>query len=785
MWSRNLQKFRNGNFIAKASLHHKSQPVTAAATPSEHLQSQSDISTLKVGDNVHGFYVSNIESVPEFNITAVQLKHNVTEAHYLHLHRNDSNNVFAISFRTTPLDSTGLPHILEHLVLCGSEQFPVRDPFFKMLNRSLATLMNAFTGSDCTMYPFSTQNQTDYHNLQKIYLDAVFRPNLDRLDFMQEGWRLENQDPSDVTTDLTIKGIVYNEMKGVFAENENILGQKLQNLILPDHTYGVISGGDPLHIPSLTYEDLKEFHKRHYHPSNSKIFSYGNFPLLPTLEYLHTSYLQHFKYKPPAFSFVPNQPRWNKPYRESIVCRFDPFGGPFEKQNVLSISLVMSEITNIYDTFSLNFLSELLVRGPNAAFYKTMIEPNFSGGFIQSTGYDMQMTDGVFTVGLQGLQKQDFEKVIDIYEKTVDDVILNGFDQKHVESVLHQYELGLKHEASNFGLRLFFGIMPTWNHNGEVMSALKCNMLLSRLKSDLSLDPKFLQRLVKKYFKDNNHKLILTMSPDKNFEKNQASAEKALIFEKTKNLTPQQKKEVYEKGLELQKQQNTPTNTEKLPTLNMGDINPEVERIVHEEFRTGPVTTHVNTVNSNGIVYFKGVLNTSELSPEQQMLIPLLCYVINKLGTDKLNHREFDNLMNRKTSGLNLSVHLAESLFQLNSYEPGILISSYCLEKDIETMWDLWKQIFMLSKLTDVSRFKMLLQLYISNLTHGLADSGHIYAMQAAAGLVSGAAYQTDLLNGMQHISYMKRLEKTSSYEPLLQEIYNISRILFDKTKLR
>ncbi|CAH1980295.1 unnamed protein product [Acanthoscelides obtectus] len=745
----------------------------------------SDVQLFKEGQEYHGFLVKSIEDISEFRITAVLMQHEKTKAQYLHLFRNDTNNTFSVNFRTTPMNSSGQPHILEHTVLCGSELYPVRDPFFKMLSRSLATFMNAMTGPDLTMYPFSSQNYSDFRNLQRIYLDAVFRPLLKEPDFRQEGWRLEHTDPQDIKSSIMIKGVVYNEMKGVFSENENIIGQRIQCAILPDHTYGVISGGDPKEIPNLSYSDLVKFHKEHYHPSNARFYSYGNFPLLPSLEYINNEYLCKYAYSPMSHTQVPHQKRWTEPKKEHITCRYDSMGDVIEKQNTVTISLLLSSNTNVYETFLMQFLTELLIKGPNSPFYKSMIEPNFSGGFTPSTGFDTQPKDCIFTIGLQGVKNDDFDKVVKIYEDTVASIVENGFESQHIESVLHRFELSVKHETSNFGLHLLFGLTPTWNHTEDIVNSLKVNEMIDSLKMHLKNDPKYLQQQVEKYFKNNTHKLILTMSADKSFEEKLAKEEKQLIKKKTKKLSDVDKKSIFDKNQELLKIMQEPAKTELLPTLTIDDISDSVERVDKVQVTLNHVPTQINRVNSNGIVYFKAILNTNELSPEQQMMLPLFCYVISKLGTDKMNFREFDSLVNRKTAGLSFQNHIGESLFHLHTYEPGMYLSSYCLEKNADSMWDIWNQIFTITDLKDISRFQMLVQLYMANLTHGIVDSGHIYAMQAASSLVSGSAYQIEQLSGLQHISYMKRLIHTSNFKAILDEILNIAKILFDKKKMR
>lgn len=757
--------------------------VTKALKPST--SECSDVNQFKLGENYHGFVVKDIKDIKDFAITAIYLQHKTTEAQYLHLYRNDNNNVFSVNFRTTPMNSTGLPHILEHTVLCGSKLYPISDPFFKMLNRSLATFMNAMTGSDYTLYPFSTQNLTDFRNLQRIYLDAAFRPILSELDFMQEGWRLENVELNNKDSELIIKGVVYNEMKGVFSENENILAQKIQNLILPDHTYGVVSGGDPMEIPNLTWEDLKQFHRNHYHPSNARFYSYGNFPLLPSLEYINKEYLQNEKRLDASHTLVPAQKRWSEIKKAHITGRYEKMRESAEKQHSISISLLLSDISNIYETFVMQFLSELLLKGPNSPFYKSMIEPNFSGGYTTSTGFDNQPRDTVFTVGLQGLKKDDFDKVIELFDKTLDKVIESGFTKEHIESVLHRYELSLKHEIRNFGINLLLGISSTWNHTPNIINALEINKQIDVLRDNLETDEKYLQNLVKKHFKENKHRLILTMSPDENFEKKAEEEEKKLLKEKTRGLSKEKRQEIYQKCLDLEKKQSLVENVDILPTLCINDISTEVEKVSKDIMKICSVDTQINKVNSNGIIYFKSLISITDLTQEQQMLLPLFCFVINKLGTDKINYREFDNLINLRTAGLNLNNHIGNSLYHLHTYEPAVLLSSYCLEKNCDAMFDLWQKIFNIYRLDDVQRFQMLINLYMTNLTQGIADSGHIYAMQAAAGLVSGSAYHAELLSGLHHIAYMKRLVHTSNYKAMLDEIVNIAKLLFDRRKMR
>lgn len=574
-------------------------------------------------------------------------------------------------------------------------------------------------------------------------------------------------------------------MKGAFAENEYIFMTKVLNSLLPDHTYAVVSGGDPLVIPSLTWENLKRFHEKHYHASNARFYSYGNFPLIPALRYINETYLANQAPVDVSHVLVPSQKRWTEPKTIDIPCRYEPMGEPIEKQNTISVSILMSDIKDIYDTFVLQFVTELLIRGPNSPFYKSLVEPKISGGFTPSTGFEAQTRDSIFTLGLQGIEKEKFDEFLELFDTTIGDVVRDGFEKDQIESVLHRYELLIKHQSTNFGLNLLYGLIPTWNHEGDVVQALRVNSLIDRLKRDMQNDPDYLKSFVRKYFQDNRHRLVSKMIPDRDYEKVYELREENLIKTKTKDLSIEEQKHIYTKNLELQREQNAKQDTHVLPTLQIEDIKDEVDRVPISQSLSGSVPTFLCKVDTNGIAYFRGILNTSDLTPEQNMLLPLFCHVINKLGTNQLNHLEFDTQTNIKTGGLSFSIHIGESLHALHTHEPGIDLYSYCLEKNVSDMWNLWKQLFEISELKDVKRFEMLVQLYMANLTHGLADNGHLYAMKAAAGLVSGSAYQKDLLSGLQHISYMKRLISTSNYTVMLSEISEIGRILFDKIKLR
>lgn len=750
------------------------------------LPQQDTLSKYREGQVIHGFVVERVEKIDEVFITAVKLRHMGCGAQYLHLERDDSNNLFCVGLRTTPTDSTGLPHILEHTTLCGSQKFPARDPFFKMLRRSLATFMNAFTGPDYTFYPFSTQNQKDFKNLQSVYLDSVFKPNLKAVDFRQEGWRLEHADVNDKNSPIVFKGVVFNEMKGVFNENQAIFGQRLLNALLPSDTYQYVYGGDPLEIPKLTHKNLVDFHAHYYHPSNSRIYSYGNFPLESHLQYVNDQYLLHANKEDASKTAVPSEPRWDTPRTEHITCRPDPMAANPKRQSHIAISHLCNDVKDVQTTFEMYVVAQLLLKGPNSAFYKSLIdENNVSSGFGSSTGYEVHCRDSMFTVNLQGVDPNDFEKIIKIYDETVDKIVQQGFEMDRVEAILHEIELQVKHQTSNFGLSLLFNIIPLWNHDGDIIQSLKINQAMSSLKSKLEKDPAYLQSFVAKYLKNNTHRLTLTMSPDERYDEIQAAKESELLEAKLKQLSTDDLERIYKEGQELEAEQQKEEDPNVLPTLQVSDLKSDVDRYNVEDKRINGVPTQTTYQPTNGITYYKGILNTSHLSHDHKMLLPLFNAVITKMGTQNYDYKTFDHKMQLKTGGIHFSNHVAVQRDSEVKHEEGVIFESFCLDRNSKDMFNLLSELFNNLKLEDMQRFETLVKISAANLVNSIADHGHVHAMSRACSLVTETAALKENLGGLEFITRMKKIAQMKDLGPILEQLRIISENVLNKNHLR
>ncbi|XP_016069907.1 PREDICTED: presequence protease, mitochondrial isoform X2 [Miniopterus natalensis] len=739
----------------------------------------------QVGEKIHGFTVSQVSSVPELFLTAVKLSHDGTGARYLHLAREDTNNLFSVQFRTTPMDSTGVPHILEHTVLCGSQKYPCRDPFFKMLNRSLSTFMNAFTASDYTLYPFSTQNPKDFRNLLSVYLDAAFFPCLRELDFWQEGWRLEHENPSDPQTALVFKGVVFNEMKGAFTDNERIFSQHLQNRLLPDHTYAVISGGDPLCIPDLTWEQLKQFHATHYHPSNARFFTYGNFPLEQHLKQIHEEALSKFQKIEPSTA-VPAQKPWDKPREFQITCAPDSMATSSSKQTTVSVSFLLPDITDTFEAFTLNLLSSLLISGPNSPFYKALIESGLGTDFSPDAGYNGYTREAYFSVGLQGIAEKDIQTVRDIIDRTIDDVITNGFEDDRIEALLHKIEIQMKHQSVSFGLALTSYIASCWNHDGDPVELLKLGSQVAQFRQCLKENPKFLQEKVKQYFKNNQHKLTLSMKPDDKYSEKQAQMETEKLKQKVSSLSLEDKQQIYDKGLELQTQQSKAQDASCLPALKVSDIEPRIPFTeLAVALAAGDVPVQYCAQPTNGVVYFRAFSSLNTLPEELRPYVPLFCSVLTKLGCGVLSYREQAQQIELKTGGMTVSPYVLPDDSHLDTYEQGVFFSSFCLDRNLPDMMHLWGEIFNSPCFEEEEHFRVLVKMTAQELSNGVPDSGHLYASIRASRTLTPAGDLQETFSGMEQVRLMKRIAEMTDIRPILRKLPRIKKHLLNCDNMR
>ena len=393
--------------------------------------------TLNAGAIHHGFEVIRVEEIPDIGVTAYEMEHKITGAKVLHLHSNDTENLYAIGFRTPPLDSTGVPHILEHSVLAGSERYPLKDAFNELLKGTLQTFINAFTYPDKTLYPIASQIKADFYNLARVYTDLVLRPRLLKETFLQEGHHLEFAKPEDINSDLTVSGVVFNEMKGAYSSPDSLMYKAIQENLYPDTTYACDSGGNPDDIPSLTYEQFAGFHHRYYSPSNARIFLFGDIPTMDHLVFLEEM-LSGFP-RVNVDSQVLDQPRWQQP---ASVRGYYPVGmnDGLEKKTAVNLAWMMADNTDYETATLLTIVSGLLIGNSASPLRKVLIDSGLGEDLSPVTGIEHDLRQIAFAVGLRGTEADKAPEIESLVMGTLKKLADEGFDRELIEGTLHQVE---------------------------------------------------------------------------------------------------------------------------------------------------------------------------------------------------------------------------------------------------------------------------------------------------------------------------------------------------------
>ncbi|KAG0205133.1 Mitochondrial presequence protease [Mortierella sp. NVP41] len=735
----------------------------------------------KPGKSVHGYTVLESRHIKELELDAIRLKHDKTGAEHLHIARDDSNNVFGVGFATPPENSAGVPHILEHTTLCGSRSYPVRDPFFKMLNRSMATFMNAYTASDYTLYPFSTTNPVDYKNLRNVYMDAAFFPHLRELDFKQEGWRLEHENPNDKTSPIVFKGIVYNEMKGQMADAGYLFYSKMQQYMFPGTTYAHNSGGDPANITDLTHEELVHFHKTHYHPSNARFYTYGNFPLEESLETINSKLQEFSPITPPSAEKIVSP--FESPRRVSLTCPIDPMSSP-DKQTKISVSFLTNKATDTFEGFGLRILSDLLTDGHASPMYKALIESNLGSEYSANTGYDSSTMVSSLAFGVQGMRTEDIPKVEETITNVLQKVQQEGVDPKRIEAIVHQMELGQKHKTSFFGMSLMQGLSSGWFNGCNPVDLLELNKNIERLKTELAAGP-FFQNLITKYLLNNPHKLVFTMTPSADYGAEVAANETARLMGKTSVLTNADREAIYQQGQALLKNQEQVEDVSCLPTLKVDDISKKAKTFSLEHSAVSSVPVQWRPTSTNGITYFRGISVIPGLTPEQKQYLPLFTDSLTSLGTQKRAMSEIDDEIRLYTGGLRVSPFLSTSHSSIDSTEEGVSFSSYCLDRNQDRMYDLLGSLVRETNFDNVDKLRTLIQGNASALSNSVADSGHVFARTNAGSHLTPAGQASELYGGMSQVQFMNALSRKEDLSEVSQRLKEIAALAIKRSSLR
>ncbi len=715
-----------------------------------------------------GYHIKSAMTLKEINVNFYELEHMDTGARHIHIGNDDNENTFGVAFKTIPVDSTGVAHILEHTVLCGSRKFPVRDPFFSMLKRSLNTFMNAFTASDWTMYPFSSQNKKDFYNLMDVYLDSAFFPRIDELSFKQEGHRMEIEDVSNGTAEqrLVYKGVVYNEMKGAMSSPDQVLIRSLQNALYPDTTYSYNSGGDPAVIPELTHSQLKAFHRRHYHPGNAYFYTYGNLPLTEHLVFIHDKILKNFYHMDPETE-VPSQERWKNPREMSYPYPLSDNEDPAKKYQVCMAWLTAS-IEDSFEVLVLSVLEHVFLGNPASPVRKALIDSGLGTALSDGTGFDSDNKDTMFVFGLKDVKEKDAGKIQDLIINVLNELATQGIENRLIDSAIHQIEFYRK-EVTNvpypYGLKLFLSFTGSWLHGGDPRDNLRFANDIKKLRKAFS-QKSFFENRLKKYFLDNPHRVLLTLVPDQQMEQREMQRVAAELRIAMDRMNQAELITIRQEAAALKQQQDEQEDVSLLPTLDLADIEPAIKRVKTSQAYPG-IPAACYRQPTSGVFYFLSVAGVGILPSNLMPLMPFFCHTFSRCGAAGQDYTEMARRIDAYTGGIGLAAHARTGFDAAGDCIPFISFNGKCLVRNQARMFELIQDFLFQYDLSDLNRIKNVLREYIAGLESMVLHNGHRLAVSLASRNFSKACSLSETWHGLHQLRTIKEMAGDLSNDKL------------------
>lgn len=733
------------------------------------------------------------ELIQEKDLKGIQsegylLRHKKSGARIALITNTDDNKVFSIGFRTPPQDSTGLPHILEHSVLCGSREFPAKDPFVELVKGSMNTFLNAMTYPDKTVYPIASCNDQDFQNLMHVYMDAVFYPNIYESDktFRQEGWSYELDRPDG---ELKYNGVVYNEMKGAFSSPDGVLDRMILNSLFPDTSYSNESGGDPDVIPSLTYEDFLNFHRKYYHPSNSYLYLYGDMDMAEKLIWLDEHYLSKFDKKE-----IDSEIRLQKPFEE-----------PVEWKRFYSISNTESEEMNTYLSYNkvigtsldaklylaFSILDYALLSAPGAPLKKALTDAGIGHDILGS--YDNGIYQPVFSVIAKNAEECQKEEFIRIIESTLSQIVKDGIDQDALVAGINYHEFRYREaDFGNYPKGLMYGLQmfDSWLYD-EVSPFLHIDALDTFAFLKEQIQTSYYEDLIRKYLLDNSHASIVMICPkkglaaeaDQNLQKKLQDYKDSLKKEEVEQLV-QDTKELRE----YQEEPTPPEILEKIPVLKISDISEKIAPVYNEEKKAGEVTCICHPIETNGIGYLTLIFDLRNLSEEEIPYAGLLQAVLGIIDTENYEYGKLFNEINRCTGGIETSLEMYTDVTKVKEKEfrPTFEIKVKAMYEKLPFALSMMEEILVRSVLTDEKRLKEIVDMLKSRLQMKFLSAGHSSAVLRAMSYSSPLARFKDMTNGIEYYETVSRIADhfEEERERLITMLQTISRKICRKERM-
>ena len=732
-------------------------------------------------EDVTSYEVLEKREIKELRSVAYLCRHKKTDAKVVLMENDDENKVFYIGFRTTPRESTGVSHILEHSVLCGSKNFPVKDPFIELAKGSLNTFLNAMTYPDKTVYPVASCNDKDFQNLMHVYLDAVFYPNIYNHDmtFRQEGWHYEME---DTDSDLTINGVVYNEMKGAFSSPDDVLEREILNSLFPDNAYSEESGGDPDHIPELTYEHYLDMHRTYYHPSNSYIYLYGNMDMAEKLMFINENYLSAFE-KLEMDTDMAQQAPFESP--KEVRKQYSISEGEELKENTyLSYNIAMQSNLNPEHYLAFQVLDYVLCSAPGAPLKQALLDAGIGKdvyGF-----YDNGVKQPYFSLVSKNTDEEKKEQFISIIEGKLQQLWEDGLDKKSLTAALNYYEF--KYREGDYGSYppgLMYGlqILDSWLYDESLpFIHVEADGTFKSLREKINTN--YYEKLIKDYLLDNNHKTILIVEPVENLaeEKEKALHDKLQAYKASLTDTEIEKIVADTAALlEFQETEDTPEDLACIPVLKKEDIKKEATGLQNEEKKIGDAVSLYHDIFTNGISYFRLMFHASKVPTEYLTYLGLFKHVIGLVDTDKYSYSQLFHEIHIETGGMVPVVNLYTEATDLSKCNVYFEWKVKTLEGKLKEAYELSKEVLLHSVFEDDKRLYEIIAELKSRMQSDMTSSGHQVAMGRAASYFSKTAAISNEMNGIPLYRLVSDIEKNyeEKKEELKEKLQDICEFLF------
>ena len=732
-------------------------------------------------EDLKSYEIIEKRRIEDLNSMSYLLRHKKTGARVALLSNDDENKVFYIGFRTPPADSTGVAHILEHSVLCGSEKYPVKDPFVELVKGSLNTFLNAMTYPDKTVYPLASCNDTDFQNLCHVYLDAVFHPNIykEKKIFMQEGWHYEMEDEKD---DLTLNGVVYNEMKGAFSSPDDVLYRQIMNSLYPDNTYSTESGGDPKNIPDLTYEQFLEFHSRYYHPSNSYIYLYGNMDMAEKLDFIDKEYLSKYDYLE-IDSSIQTQSMFDS--MREMECTYPITEEESEKDNTyLSYNIMLKDSLDKELSVAFNVLDYAICSAPGAPLKQALIDKGI-GKDVYSL-YEDGIKQPYFSVIAKNANVEQKEEFIKTIQEVLQDLADHGLDKKALRAGLNYYEF--KYREADYGSYpkgLMYGLrmLDSWLYDdSKPFIHIEANDTYKAVKDKIDTD--YFEQLIRTYLIENSHKSMLILKPEKGLGAKEDEALAKKLAEYKASLGSEQIQQIIKETEELKAYQEAEENPEdlaKIPLLKREDLKKEAELPVNDVRSSEDTTILFHNIFTNHIGYLRLLFDLENVPAKLFPYVGILKAVLGLMDTEHYSYGDLYNEMNMQTGGMAVVSNIYTNSLDTDKQKVMLEVKAKVLYENLEKAFALAEEIITGTKFADEKRLLEIMAELNSKNQASVMSAGHSFAMGRAMSYQSRSAAISEVISGMdfnrlvEKIAYHFEEEK----EELIANLTELTKCIF------